>query len=318
MNDGLQAFSFTADKFSFNETRYVNSLIDYGFFIENSRRVMRSKIDPNNFLSMCTSENTGIITLNDGMVHDLTYVVKDAGGNTSKLDFKVFMENNKTGPAYAVSGPPGKGAYFYYDRPNYYETEEMELEVPTGALYDSFHFGYDTLMPNEDGLSKIHRVHVPTTPLHDYCTLKIKPFRAIPDGMEEKCLIVRIDEEGEMSSAGGEYENGFVEARIRDFGDYMVTLDTVAPEITALKNASLKNIAGKTRVGFKIKDELSGIREYRGELNGSWILMEYDAKNDLLYYDIDERLNKGVVNSFTLLVTDMKGNESEYNTGWTR
>ena len=46
-------------------------------------------------------------------------------------------------------------------------------------------------------------------------------------------------------------------------------------------------------------------------LNGRWLLMDYDAKNDLLVYDIDERLRKGN-NQFRLEVTDDRNNMSVF------
>ena len=62
---------------------------------------------------------------------------------------------------------------------------------------------------------------------------------------------------------------------------------------------------------FVISDELSGISSYRGTINGYWILMDYDAKNDLLVYEIDDHLKPGQ-NAFDLKVTDGKGNVGSY------
>ncbi len=63
---------------------------------------------------------------------------------------------------------------------------------------------------------------------------------------------------------------------------------------------------------FKISDNLSGIKSYRGTMNGKWVLMDYDAKNSLLSYIIDEHMPKGK-NNFHLVVTDAVGNKSSYD-----
>jgi hypothetical protein len=216
---------------------------------------------------------------------------------------------------YAVSAPPGNSSLFRYDKSNLFENEDIKLEIPYGALYDSFEFSYDTLPAVEGSLSIVHRVHNHHTPLHKYCNLALRPQAEISDELKQKCLLAKVDEEGGFTAAGGEYSEGFVKAGIREFGDYTIITDTVAPEIIPLKYAGYKSVQGIKRISFKIKDELSGIKEYRGELNNEWVLMEYDAKNDLLFYDIDERMKKGT-NSFKLVVTDVKGNESEYSTKW--
>jgi len=46
-------------------------------------------------------------------------------------------------------------------------------------------------------------------------------------------------------------------------------------------------------------------------LNGKWILMENDVKNNMLIYRYDDKLKKGE-NIFELKVTDEKGNYSTY------
>ena len=46
-------------------------------------------------------------------------------------------------------------------------------------------------------------------------------------------------------------------------------------------------------------------------LNGRWILMDYDAKSNLLTYLVDDRLKPGK-NVFNLIVTDGVGNMARY------
>jgi hypothetical protein len=60
-------------------------------------------------------------------------------------------------------------------------------------------------------------------------------------------------------------------------------------------------------------DELSGIDSYTGTLNGEWILMEYDEKNDLLIYYFDKYLIEGE-NIFKLEVYDNTNNYNVYET----
>ena len=68
-----------------------------------------------------------------------------------------------------------------------------------------------------------------------------------------------------------------------------------------------------SRLVFVIRDDLSGIASWKGTMNGKWILMEYDLKNDLLIYRFDEMMDPGL-NTFRLEVLDNKGNMSVYET----
>jgi hypothetical protein len=132
-------------------------------------------------------------------------------------------------------------------------------------------------------------------------------------------LIVKVDDgTGAFSSAGGSWENdGYVRTTIREFGNYTVAADTVPPVITPVDPSYNKALAGRKTIKFTIKDNLSGIKSYRGTLDGRWILMDYDAKNDLLVYFIEERMKAGS-NAFRLEVTDMKDNIKVYETTMVR
>ena len=67
------------------------------------------------------------------------------------------------------------------------------------------------------------------------------------------------------------------------------------------------------KLEFKISDDLSGIKNYRGEIDGKWVLFEYDAKSKLLTYTFDkERMTFGKSHLIKLVVTDNKENEAEY------
>ena len=87
--------------------------------------------------------------------------------------------------------------------------------------------------------------------------------------------------------------------------------DTIAPEIVALNIHQGKKINGYKKISFEVKDDLSGIKSYRGTLNGKWVLLESDPKNDRITYFVDERMKKGE-NIITLEVIDNRNNSSSF------
>lgn len=64
-------------------------------------------------------------------------------------------------------------------------------------------------------------------------------------------------------------------------------------------------------IRFSITDKLSGIVSYKGLLDGRWILMEYDAKNDRLQCTLDKQIAAGE-HTLKVIVTDDVKNESTY------
>ena len=68
-------------------------------------------------------------------------------------------------------------------------------------------------------------------------------------------------------------------------------------------------MAKKKSITIKITDNLSGIGSYRATIDGEWVLMTYDAKNDLLKYNFDDKITIGN-HTFRLTVKDKVGNKS--------
>ena len=64
-------------------------------------------------------------------------------------------------------------------------------------------------------------------------------------------------------------------------------------------------------IRITIKDDMSGIKSFRGEIDGKWILMEFDPKKARLTHYFEKELEKGK-HIFKLEVTDDKDNTSYY------
>ncbi|MCX6284634.1 MAG: M23 family peptidase, partial [Bacteroidetes bacterium] len=158
--------------------------------------------------------------------------------------------------------------------------------------------------------ARLHRMHNEDTPLHVNCSLSVKPTN-LPKELMDKAVIVAIESGHRFYSKGGVWEKGFLKTQIRDFGDYSIAVDTESPVIRPVNVKTGKNLRGQGSIMLKISDNLSGIKSWRGTMNGKWILMDYDAKNNLLTYFIDEHMAKGK-NNFLLVVTDGVGNKSSY------
>jgi hypothetical protein len=102
-----------------------------------------------------------------------------------------------------------------------------------------------------------------------------------------------------------------VRAKVRNFGVFALSIDTIPPKIRALNIPSTGIIKNNQNIQFKVTDNLSGVANYNAYLNGEWVLMEYDGKRNLLSYYFDKRLQSGE-NDFKLVVSDSKNNSSQY------
>ncbi len=303
--DSTLVYSHDLEKFDFSETRYINSFIDYHDYVDLKRRYQRTEIDPNNRLSIYELvQDHGILQFDEPGIHHLEYVVKDFQGNTSRLPIVIMYYDDVL---HIKELPPPGAVQFSIDTNNEYLADNFEMSLAGSALYRDIWFVYDTLAGPEASFSRVHRIHNDRTALHKAYELKIVPDSLPPD--TDKLLLARLTDEGAYIPYGGEFKDGALNASIRSFGDFVVLIDTLPPEISSVNIASGNIKSDRKTVKVKIKDDLSGIKKFRATLNASWLLMEYDAKNSLLTYNIDDRLKKGP-NTFVIELTDQRDNKA--------
>jgi hypothetical protein len=307
--DGELYYSFKMDRFSFPEGRYINSHTDYEEFIHTKRRFHKTWIDPGNRLRIYDYvRNNGQLRVTDGNIHLVRFELKDLHGNTSILDFKV---ESKAARVERTEIPFNQ--LLKFDRSNRFREENIHIDFPENTFYDDVKFIWKQKPASEKFLSDIHVVHRNTVPLHNSARLSIKTEK-LEKLLQEKALLVSVDTiTGEISARGGKYENSWVTGDIRSFGNYAVSLDTVPPRIIPLSIRDKSVLTESSRIRFRITDDLSGIKEYVGTLDGKWALFEYDAKTDMITHFFDaERFELGKRHEFVLKVTDNKGIESTY------
>lgn len=306
--DSVLCFECQANTFSFSESRYINSLIDYQQYYKNGQRYMKSRIAPNNKLSMYSFPgNRGIFTAAPNVVQKIKITATDGAGNESVLRFTV--KGSKV--AKLEENPKTDQLIFSYLTPNNYSNKYISISIPGNCLYDSINFTYSMSKRLATTCSPVHQIHTPEIPLQEYFDVSVKVDSTFKN-LGSKLLLAAIRPGKSASSAGGKYENGFVKARIRDFGQYAVMADTTDPVIKAVNISNGKSIASQATIRMRISDDFSGINTYRATLNGKWILMEYDAKNQRLEYQRDDRLITGK-NDFLLIVEDGCGNSASYS-----
>jgi len=301
--DGRTVYTFAMERFAFDQTHAINAYIDYPTHLQLGRFIQKCFILPGSKISIYPqSENRGIINFNDDNEHDVEYVVKDVAGNTSTLNLKVQSKHELPAPATTKSGT----VLFRYDQKNDFDNGRVHLTVMPGNLYDNVDFVYSTSPMLPGCYSVVHRIHNKFTPIHDSYELWIKPDRDLGP-LNNKAVILNTNGE----AAPGTYQDGYVKAQVKNFGDYYIKVDTIPPHITPLDITNGKNMRALHRISFRIGDNLSGIKTYNGSIDGKWVLMEWDFKTKVLSYTFDKDFEPGKHN-FELTVSDNKDNVSHY------
>ncbi len=301
--DGKAVSTVVFEELDFNSSRGIHSYIDYPYWKKTKVKIQKSFKDPGNPIDIFKTlpEKRGF-ELQEKKVYDAKYVVKDIAGNSSELNFKIESTGSTKKAAYKATGTQ----FFKYDKVNSFERNDVKVNIPVKVLYDDLDFEYGTAPTPANGYSMVHKIHNNLIPVFQSYNLAIKPT-TLPTHLQSKALIASL----ENGAEGGGFENGWVSVNTRNFGNFYVAVDTIAPVITPRNLTSGKNVAAQRKIDFTITDNLSGIQSFNGYIDGKWVLMEYDSKNRHLWHTFDAALTKGT-HSFKLVVRDWKDNEKVY------
>jgi hypothetical protein len=307
--DSVVQFAYRMDQFALEQTPYLNAHLDYEQKRLKNSWFQRSFALPGNELDFYQSnEQGGRSTLAPGQASTITIRVSDHLDNNSvvtlvvkRTEAKVPLQN----PVYTY--------YLPYDEENIIDNGRLRAHFPAGTFYEDLYLDYDLVEEKSTGLfAPTHRLHRSTTPLHHYFDLHIRPV-GLPEALRSKAIIVQCDDGGEPVSYGGEWmPDGRLRTPVRTFGNFTVMVDETPPEVKAERFAS--DMTGWARFSFRLSDNFPTAGKardlrFRAEVDGQWILMEYDGRSARLYHDFDGRIPSGE-HQLVLRVEDDRGNET--------
>jgi hypothetical protein len=298
---------FQLDNIAFEDSRYINAHVDYKVKKSGGPYLQLLFSLPGNKLDIYKDvQGDGTLDLSDGKPHAVKLLVKDAYGNSStvKLSLKQSGESSEL---------PKCANTMYAESRNIFENNQVEFFLEEPALYDQICFNYSELPAAAKAYSATFHLNTPVVPVHTYFTLRLKPDRAVPAALQSKMVMVR-EGLGE-DVAATTYEDGWYTGKFRDFGNFHLEADTVAPKIamlSAVKNGA--NLSKAAKLLFSISDN-SGIKNYRAELDGHWLM--FSRKSNVITYTFDEHCPSGAHN-LKLTVTDIAGNVSTKTFNFTR
>ncbi|MCC6690779.1 MAG: M23 family metallopeptidase [Bacteroidia bacterium] len=305
------------NKVGFDQTRAINTFTDYPTYLKTGRLIHRSYVETNNKLGVYKDVvNKGIVNFTDNAVYTIKYTVKDIYGNATVLEFPVKSERPGAEKKIVDS------AYtklFRCTEPNKFESENILVDLPANILYDDIYFRYSTSKNVPVGCySKIYHIHSSEVPLNDAYTLTIQPI-PVNDSLKKHLILARINKAGSKEYAGGEIADNKVVAKVKQFGAYVIFIDTIAPAIKPVNISAGKNCSKLKQIAFKVGDNFSGIKSFSAYIDDNWVLMEYEHKKNMLYYIIDKSAqynplnNKSKHHTLVLYVTDNAANTKKYS-----
>lgn len=326
-HNGTLVFKHTLNQFAFNESKYINAHIDFPFYKTEKVRIQKCFIDDGNeFSTYETNKEKGKIYFLKNSIDTLRFEVIDNNKNSFDLYIPIKILNKKIDVQKVNYLKSLKGEKAFYPlTKNSIKTKDFLFELEGKSLYDTVYYKFDILPKPENAFSKIYKIFNLTASIHKAADIAIKPIK-VKSNLESKLLLAYyFTDEKNFRSVGGNFDRGVVIGKASNFGHYFVTLDTIAPTIKQIFLNTEEAINDSFHYYFEITDNFSGIGKYEGFLNNDWILLDFDAKSNLLTYHFDEVWEKQVADNkdsklnntaiikpeVLIRVIDKKGNVAE-------
>ncbi len=301
--NGMPNFTINFKRFSFDETKHLNRLIDYPHYSEKKERLQKLFLDTNNPLSMYDNlVDDGYIMVYDSIASLYKIKVEDFEGNTTIIDLNI---NGDTTPISETSTNFTSQYYINREENVILEKDKITVNIPKETFYDSFFMDF--------------QVHSDTVKVHDknraankYFTINYDITGYSPEDLKQVYIARLVGWNNYPSYSSTKQKDNVLYTRTKNLGTYCLARDTVAPIIEPVNFTDGKWMSKYRFLKLKIEDKQSGISNYRATVNGKWILMEYDYKTDMLVHDFKDNVVKETNNNLKVIVTDNVGNSATF------
>jgi hypothetical protein len=300
--NGQPNFAVQFDKFSFAETRYLNRYIDYAYYSENRSRIQKLFRQSNNPLSIIVSEHEdGYITVQEGFDSTYSIQISDYKGNTVSIHVPI---EGKQLEVLEPKKEPVATDFIYANQATSITKGKFSVYLPAGSLYEDTHL-------NIEDQGDVLVLHKDNIPLHENITISVDASNYAEEDLD-KLFIGRLNYRGEPYYNTTYRKGDKLSTHTKTFGKYALVSDEKPPVIRPVNFSDGKWISNHKTLQVKITDDLSGISSYRATINGKFILMEYNYKNNVLTYNFDDAIVTDTENNLKVIVVDNVGNSATF------
>ncbi len=300
--NGRKNFELDFRRFSFDETKHINQLIDYEHFKTTRQRVQKLFRDHNTLSLYKEVYNEGIVNVEDSINVLYKIKVNDYKNNASWITISLSGKKQKS----ITTSPHLKTSYFTTpETPLTFKEGPVSFTIPAHTFYKEVYLNIntsgDTLTLHKDIVPLKKSIPISYDISKYNTTDKAKLYIAKLSKYNKKAYYAFTKRKGDTLTT-----------YTKRLGRFALALDFDKPTITALNFKKGQWLSKYRYLKLKINDKTSGISKYRATINGKWILMEYDYKTKTLTHDFNDGVVLDTKNNLKVIVTDNVGNNSTF------
>jgi len=311
--NGKPSFSYQFDTFSFDETGFVNALIDYERSLQTKVKVQKLFVNQMFPLSVLKVDQTtkGTITVSPGENYVFKIIASDYHENKTIIEIPIQYQQSLVKPKTEQQNKE-KWYPIVSNKEYVFDDKNASVTIPANTFYDNFTFNFDV----KDKVISLHKDVVPGFKSM-VLTLDMLPYNLTADQLD-KAYLARIAEDELKNYIKTYKKDKKFTIYTKNLGDYTFVIDTVSPKIyqPSFKEGDWQSNAKS--ISFLVQDNESGINTISGTINGQWILLDYDYKTKKIVHQFSDGIVQSGRNDVAIKVTDRMGNEQIFVTHFFR
>ena len=296
--DSILSYSYKMDKIKFSENHYKKIMYDYLSLVEKNKKVLKIYTPRNSNLSFLKNNSfNGIINSDTYKDNYGTIKISDWNKNSSYIKFRLKSVTTKS------EDISFQGIEVLRNQDYTLNKNSSIIEIDKNTFYDdlllNISYNSDTL---DLGKEK--------NPFRS--SLRVKLPHKIIDTMQLRQSFVGKIINNRVSYLSSKKNNSYVYTNTSSLGRYIISRDTLEPEIKPINFKNNSNIKGKRSLRLRLKDELSGIKKYSSYINGIWALFEYEPKSNLIFHNLSDGIINNGENELIIKYEDGVGNKGVF------
>ena len=299
--DSIQKFYYSMDRIKFSENHYKKLMYDYLSLVKNNRRVLKVYIPPRSNLSFLkTNDFNGIIKSNEIINSKVNIKVTDWNNNSSYLKFKIISADT------LKSNKPLNGIEILTNQKYVINKGESVVEINKNTFYEDVLLN---ITSKDDTIDLGDEI----TPFRSSIKLKI-PIDENIDSLSLSQTFIGKIVNNKINYISSKINDSYITANTSSLGRYIISRDSILPEIRPINFKNKSNVKSNKTIRLRIKDDKSGIKNYKAYINGKWALFEYEPKQNLIFHDLSDSVIEDGENDLLIEFEDGVGNKQTYNT----
>ena len=292
------------DQLIINESKNLFRVLDYKNYVQKRLKIFKLFYTEDiklNFMNSLVEH--GIFEIEFGKSYHILIEVEDFSGNKSIIETYIEGTNN------TIKQIELRGKLIKPDEDYLYSSKNKEVYFPTNTFFDTVKIeiaenGNDIeIGPNFFPIANPYEIKFS---LNEKDSLKrIQTFIAKKINKSLIYLPTQLN------------KNSLI-AKVNELGTFTFVRDSLAPTVVPNNFKAEQWLSKYKFLRLKINDDFSGIKKYRGSINGEWVLFEYEPKDKMLTYDLSDKNFENVKHKLKIEVEDNVGNKKIYQTTFFR